>query len=75
MNWTDIARLKAAAEQLDAEAESWLQGFAAYINGEWRWNGDYPDQELRVMRLQNSARWMRDIAGKEARRMPSDFQI
>jgi hypothetical protein len=77
MNLTaiDLANLERAAVQLEDEAESWEQGFAVWFNGEWRWNGEYPDQELRVMRLRNSARFMRDIRRKGLKSFPPDYQI
>jgi hypothetical protein len=68
LNAGDLEDLKRAADRLDAEARTWCEGFAVNHGSGWGWDGDYPEIEVRVQKLENSARFLRQIRAKILKR-------
>lgn len=60
----DIEITLRAADRLAAEAQTWREGFAGSVNGKWTWNGEFPEIELRVMKLECSEARLRVLATK-----------
>lgn len=78
LNWLDIANLRRAASQIDAEIDTWLEGLGIWNERKKRWILPEDAEEwakLRVMRLENSARFLRNIATREVKKHPADYQI
>ncbi len=67
----DLDDLRRAADRLDAEARTWCEGFAANGGRGWVWDGAYPEIEVRVQKLENSARFLRQIRAKILKRLPT----
>lgn len=61
----DAPRLLKIAEMVDQEALSWLEGFAATTpQGQYVWNGEWPEQHARHIRLQSAAEFLRKLASR-----------
>lgn len=76
----DLSTIWRAADLLDREAEVWKEGWCVAVEGEWTWP-DPPteplqkDMEVRVMRLETSARMLREMARKLSRKADLPFKI
>lgn len=60
----DKRQLLRIARLIDGEAQTWIEGFAAWTGKEWRWTGN-PDSEfahVRYVKLQNASTFLRDCA-------------
>ncbi len=68
LNASDVANLRRAADLHDSEAQTWRDGYCVKQKGVWVWPPTDDkfalEIETRVLRLENSARFLRAIADK-----------
>ena len=56
----EVKRLATIAGLVDAEAQTWKEGFAAYKgDGQWDWTNEYPEIHARVVRLESAVAFLR----------------
>jgi hypothetical protein len=55
-------RLLRIADLLDAEAQTWRDGFACYDGERYTWNREYDWAHVRCFKLEQSAAFVRQLA-------------
>lgn len=75
---TEIANLKSAADRIDAEVQTWYEGIGVYNEKKKAWHIPEDTDEslkIRVMRLENSAQFLRQLRLKALKNIAPDYQI
>ena len=70
---TERSRLLRIAGTLEAEAQTWREGFAVHEGGtQWSWTKEYEWVQLRVLKLESARDFLRVLA-KKGQRMDKTF--
>jgi hypothetical protein len=68
---SDLRRLEHIARMIDAEAETWAEGFAVRGPSDWRWTSEYEWAHVRYFKLKRAAEYLRGIASRKRRPAPA----
>lgn len=69
---TEVSQLKTAADRLEAEAQTWAEGFAVQnSDGSWKWESQYEWAHVRWHELRSSAQALRGMVARFTKKRPA----
>lgn len=66
----ELIALANAADRLEAEAQTWCEGFAVMRDGRWEWTKEYEWAQIRVIHLNAAASALRAMHKRHSSQNP-----